>query len=112
VIDANTSLHLHEELCCCWCKHPYYIPPSGYISVLLLSPFFFFCSTGVWTQGLRLEPLHPPALYFLCVMGFYEMGVSWTICLGWLQTTIILISASWVSRITGVSHWSLPCCTL
>jgi hypothetical protein len=42
VIDANTSLHLHEELCCCWCKHPYYIPPSGYISVLLLSPFFFF----------------------------------------------------------------------
>jgi hypothetical protein len=21
--------------------------------------FFFFCSTGVWAQGLHLEPLHP-----------------------------------------------------
>jgi hypothetical protein len=23
-------------------------------------PFFFFCSAGVWTQGLHLEPLHQP----------------------------------------------------
>jgi hypothetical protein len=30
--------------------------------------------------------------------------VSWTICLGWLRTMILLISASWVARITGVSH--------
>jgi hypothetical protein len=30
--------------------------------------------------------------------------VSWTTCLGWLQTMILLISASWVARITGVSH--------
>jgi hypothetical protein len=22
--------------------------------------FFFFCGTGVWTQGLHLEPLHQP----------------------------------------------------
>jgi hypothetical protein len=29
----------------------------------------------------------------------------WTICLGWLQTSILLISASWVARITGVSQW-------
>jgi hypothetical protein len=27
-----------------------------------------------------------------------------TIGLGWLQTLILLISASWVARITGVSH--------
>jgi hypothetical protein len=29
----------------------------------------------------------------------------WTICLGWLWPVILLISASWVARITGVSHW-------
>jgi hypothetical protein len=26
-------------------------------------------------------------------------------CLGWLQNTILLNSASWVARIRGVSHW-------
>jgi hypothetical protein len=30
-----------------------------------------------------------------------------TICPGWLRTTILLISASWVARITAVSHWHL-----
>jgi hypothetical protein len=29
--------------------------------------------------------------------------MCWTICLGWLQTTILLISVSWIARITGVS---------
>jgi hypothetical protein len=28
----------------------------------------------------------------------------WTICLGWLWTIILLNFASWVTRITGVSH--------
>jgi hypothetical protein len=31
--------------------------------------------------------------------------VSQTICPGWLETSILLISASWVARITGMSHW-------
>jgi hypothetical protein len=26
---------------------------------------------------------------------------------GWLQTGILLISASWVARITGAGHWHL-----
>jgi hypothetical protein len=30
-----------------------------------------------------------------------------TIRVGWLLTTILLISASCVARITGVSHWYL-----
>jgi hypothetical protein len=30
--------------------------------------------------------------------------VSWTICPGWFWTEILLISASWVARITGMSH--------
>jgi hypothetical protein len=33
-----------------------------------------------------------------------EMEVSWSICLCWLQTTILPISASQVARITGMSH--------
>jgi hypothetical protein len=38
------------------------------------------------------------------VTSFWDK-VLWTICLGWLWTMIFLISASWVARITGVSHW-------
>jgi hypothetical protein len=34
----------------------------------------------------------------------FQDRFSWTICLEWLQTVILLISASWVARITGVSH--------
>jgi hypothetical protein len=30
--------------------------------------------------------------------------VSWTICLGLLWTAVLLSSASWVARITGMSH--------
>jgi hypothetical protein len=37
--------------------------------------------------------------------GFFWDRVSWTICPSWLRTLILLISASWVARITGVSHW-------
>jgi hypothetical protein len=36
---------------------------------------------------------------------YFQGRVSWTICLGWLWTVILLLSASWVARITGVSHW-------
>jgi hypothetical protein len=37
----------------------------------------------------------------------YFPDVSWTICLrlqGWLRTPVLLISVSWVARITGLSH--------
>jgi hypothetical protein len=46
----------------------------------------------------------PPALFF-CVKGFFWDRVLQTICPGWLWTIIFLISASWVARIIGVSHW-------
>jgi hypothetical protein len=45
---------------------------------------------------------HSPALSLRRV--FWDR-FSRTICLGWLWTTILLISASWVASITGVSHW-------
>jgi hypothetical protein len=35
---------------------------------------------------------------------FFWDRVSWTICPGCLQTVILLICASWVARMTGMSH--------
>jgi hypothetical protein len=35
---------------------------------------------------------------FLCVLGIFRDRVSWTACLDWLRTTVLLISASWVAR--------------
>jgi hypothetical protein len=61
---------------------------------------FSFCGTRVWTQGFHLEPLYQP---YFCE-GFFWDRVSRTVCPGGLRTAILLISASWVARITGVSH--------
>jgi hypothetical protein len=38
---------------------------------------------------------------------YFRDRVSRTICLGWLQTIILLVSTSWVARIIGVSHQHL-----
>jgi hypothetical protein len=35
---------------------------------------------------------------------FFWGRVRWTICPGWLQTVILLISVSLLARITDVSH--------
>jgi hypothetical protein len=69
------------------------------LSSFFFLSFFVFWSIGVWAQGLHLEPLHQP--FF--VMGIFQDRVSWTIPLGWLRTTVFLISASWVARITGLA---------
>jgi hypothetical protein len=61
----------------------------------------------VWYWGLNSGSTPwttPPALFCDC---FFQDRVSWTICLGWLQTAILLISTTWVARIIGVSHWCL-----
>jgi hypothetical protein len=65
--------------------------------------FFFFLWYWGLNQGLYLEPLHQP--FF--VVGLVDR-VSQTIC-RCLRTTIFLISASQVLRITGVSYWHLAC---
>jgi hypothetical protein len=57
----------------------------------------FFVILGFWTQGLCLEPLSQA---FYCD-GFFQDRELWAICLGWLGTMILLISASWVAGITG-----------
>jgi hypothetical protein len=69
--------------------------------------FFFFCGTGAWTQSLHLEPLHQPS--FFC-KRFFEIGSRRTICVGWLRTVILLISASWITRITGWASWPQSSC--
>jgi hypothetical protein len=84
------------------------IPLSGWRTMRTHSgltelDFFFLCSTGVWTQGLHLKSLYPS---FFCD-GFSWARVSWTICPVWLWTENFLISASWLARITGMSHWCL-----
>jgi hypothetical protein len=63
---------------------------------------FVFCGTGVWIQGLHLKPLHQP---FFMVGFFFEIGSQELFPQGWLWITILLISASWVDKITGVNHW-------
>jgi hypothetical protein len=76
-----------------------------HITILKPWPFFFFflfffCGTGVWIQRLHLEAFHQP--FFL--NGFFQDRVLWTSYPGWFQTMILLISASWVARTTGMNH--------
>jgi hypothetical protein len=58
----------------------------------------FFYGAGVWTQGLHCEPPHQP--FFVCDGVFFEIGS----CVLFAQAGFQPLS-SWVSRITGVSHW-------
>jgi hypothetical protein len=64
--------------------------------VFLFFFFFFFCSI----RGLNSGPIP-----WVILPAFCCDGVFWDrVC---LWTSILLISASWVARITGVSHWRL-----
>jgi hypothetical protein len=74
----------------------FFLVSTNYCFVCLF--LHFFCGTGAWTQGLHLEPLHQP---YFCER-FFRDKVLRTICLGWVQTMILLISVSWIARITGV----------
>jgi hypothetical protein len=63
--------------------------------------------TEVWTQGFTLakQALYAWAtalVHFAVVI--LEMEFSQTVCPGWPQTTLLLISASQVARIIGRSH--------
>jgi hypothetical protein len=66
--------------------------------------FKYYCPfcVCVWYWGLNSGPspwATPPALFLWRV---FRDRVSQTICLGWLWTMILLISASWVARIIGI----------
>jgi hypothetical protein len=61
---------------------------------------FFFLVLGFELRAYNFSHSTSP---FFCD-GFFWDKVSQTICPGCLWTSILLISASWVARITGVSH--------
>jgi hypothetical protein len=48
-----------------------------------------------------------PTLPVLFCVEYLPDRVFWTICPGWLQTMILLISDSWAARIISVSHQHL-----
>jgi hypothetical protein len=39
------------------------------------------------------------------VLSFSEIGSCELIAQGWLRTEILLISAFWIAKIIGMSHW-------
>jgi hypothetical protein len=72
-----------------------------YMANTLFFCFVLFCGTGVWTQGLHLEPFHWP----LFVLGIFKIESHYLLRLA--LNLILLIPASWVPGITGMSHWCL-----
>jgi hypothetical protein len=79
----------------------------GLLDLLRLYDSFFVVETGVWIKGFTPAE---QALYQLShssspvFSGYCRDGVSWTICMGWLQTMILLISVFQEARFTGVSQ--------
>jgi hypothetical protein len=85
----------------CWAKHVRILPFPSCVSW----PFCELFNVIIWLiyWGVNSGPTHwatPPALF--CDGVFWDRVLR-TICLGWLQNMIFLISASWVARITDVS---------
>jgi hypothetical protein len=60
-------------------------------------PFLFFAVLGFELRTYTFNHSTNP----FCIRYFWDR-VSRTVCLGWLWTEILLISASWVARIIGV----------
>jgi hypothetical protein len=73
---------------------------------LSLHLFFFFF---LWYWGLNSGPLTWASLPALSLWRVFQDRVWLIICLGWVWTAILLISASRVSRITGMSQKHLAC---
>jgi hypothetical protein len=55
----------------------------------------------LWYCGLNSGPSPWATPLALFCEGFFQDRVSWTSCLGWLWTAILLFSASLVASITG-----------
>jgi hypothetical protein len=92
-----------------WCMQHWVQPPKLCFTWGRCN--FFFCGTRVWTQDLtfaRQTLYHwdistSPILWWY-FFSFFEEG-SWELfAWDWFQTQILLISASWVTRIIAVSY--------
>jgi hypothetical protein len=100
---------LNSGLCTCLAGFPMLKPHIKYCPPFLLWLFlrqgFAFCHNSFLFMLLAVAEMTgamPPSPAFFC---WYE--ISWTFSPGWPQISILLISASQVARITGVSHWHL-----
>jgi hypothetical protein len=89
-------------LCPTWCLCD--------LLIVLYLPFLFFffftCSIGAWTQGLHLEPLHQPCF----CERFLEIGSCELFAWAGFELLASWSAASWVAKITSVSH-QYPACT-
>jgi hypothetical protein len=86
----------HTVFLCIYLAHFNPLPPD-YLSSCT---FFLY-----WDLNSDPTPwATPPALF---CEGFFRDRFSWTISPGWPQTSILLISASWIAVITGMSHGCL-----
>jgi hypothetical protein len=74
-------------------------PGSHHPSILFFLFLFFFVALMFEIRTFTLS--HSTALFCEEVS---QDRISQTIFLGWLQTAVLLISASRVARIAGVSH--------
>jgi hypothetical protein len=106
----------------------WHVPAKAH-GIIFFLPSFFLGVIGVWTQGFistkqALYHTSRPCLFLLCVCVwywglnsgpspwatppvlflFFKIGSHGTTCLSWLWTDSLLVSASWVARITCVSH--------
>jgi hypothetical protein len=84
------------------------LPDRGCTTWVMSQPFFFFFLVlGLELKAFTLNHSASP----FCDRYFQDR-FSQTICPSWLRTTILLISASWVAKITGMSHQhlALPFC--
>jgi hypothetical protein len=87
------------------CLHPITQPtwlPLYACFVFCLLSFLHLPSPSVRFVGQAHMGHKTPPVHF--ALNNLEMGISWTICPGYLWTTILLISASQVARIAGVGH--------
>jgi hypothetical protein len=90
-----------------------YLLSHNWEMIVEIFNFFYFDGTGAWTRGLTIAR---QMLYHLsysinpfCV-GYFEIWIH-KLSLDWPWTMILLISVSWLARITSRSHQHLAKCS-
>jgi hypothetical protein len=98
-------------------------PTEDLVAKKVLSELVIFELGSEWWERARLAEIYFKNIFFFWFWGLNSGLTPWatlpalflwrvfwdrvsqTFCPGWLWTLVLLISASWVAGITGVSHW-------